>query len=48
VTQLTDAKNLAGLDLLHVTLLIPVALIVAFGGLVIYMRSRKKVAAMAA
>ena len=46
--QLTDAKNLAGLDLLHVTLLIPVALIVAFGGLVIYMRSRKKVAAMAA
>jgi len=43
--QLTDAKNLAGLDLLHVTLLIPVALIVAFGGLVIYMRSRKKVAA---
>jgi MFS family permease len=48
VSQLTDAKNLAGLDLLHVTLLIPVALIVAFGGLVIYMRSRKKVAAMAA
>ena len=47
-TQLVDAKNLAGLDLLHVTLLIPVGLIVAFGGLVIYMRSRKKVAVMAA
>jgi hypothetical protein len=46
--QLADAKNMAGIDLLHVTLVIPIVLIVAFGGLVLYMRSRKKVAVMAA
>ena len=46
--QLADAKNMAGIDLLHVTLFIPIALIVAFGGLVLYMRSRKKVSQMAA
>ena len=46
--QLADAKNLAGIDLLHVTLVIPVVLIFAFGGLVIYMRSRHKVSPMAA
>jgi len=40
--DLVTAKNLAGLDLLHVTLVIPIVLIVAFGGLIIYMRSRKK------
>jgi MFS family permease len=40
--HLADAKNLAGIDLLNVTLVIPIVLIVAFGGLVIYMGKRKK------
>ena len=39
---LANAKNLAGPEILQATLIIPVILIVAFGGLVIYLRSRKK------
>jgi fucose permease len=39
---LTNAKNLAGPEVLQATLVIPVVLIIAFGGLVIYMRSRNK------
>jgi MFS family permease len=36
------ARSAAGPDILRITLVIPVVLIVAFGGLVIYMRSRAK------
>jgi len=39
---LANAKNLAGPEILQATLIIPLLLIVAFGGLVIYLRSRKK------
>ncbi|WP_029275586.1 MFS transporter [Pedobacter borealis] len=39
---LVNAKNLAGPEILQATLIIPVILIVAFGGLVLYLRSRKK------
>lgn len=39
---LANAKNLAGPEILQTTLIIPIILIVAFGGLVIYLRSRKK------
>lgn len=39
---LANAKNLAGPEILQATLIIPVILIVVFGGLVIYLRSRKK------
>ncbi|TBO42231.1 MFS transporter [Pedobacter kyonggii] len=39
---LANAKNLAGPEILQATLIIPILLIVAFGGLVIYLRSRKK------
>lgn len=39
---LANAKNLAGPEILQATLIIPVILIVAFGGLVLYLRSRKK------
>ena len=39
---LANAKNLAGPEVLQATLIIPIVLIVAFGGLVIYMRSRSK------
>lgn len=39
---LVSAKNLAGPEILQATLIIPIILIVAFGGLVIYLRSRKK------
>ena len=39
---LANAKNLAGPEILQATLIIPIILIVAFGGLVIYLRSRKK------
>jgi MFS family permease len=39
---LVNAKNLAGPEILQATLIIPIILIVAFGGLVIYLRSRKK------
>ena len=37
---LAEAKNLAGPEVLQATLIIPVILFLAFGGLVIYMRSR--------
>jgi MFS family permease len=36
------ARSAAGPEVLHTTLVIPIALIVAFGGLVLYMRSRNK------
>ncbi|WP_412467637.1 MFS transporter [Pedobacter sp. KLB.chiD] len=39
---LANAKNLAGPEILRATLIIPIILIVAFGGLVVYLRSRKK------
>lgn len=39
---LNAANNLAGPEVLQVTLILPIILIFAFGGLVIYMRSRKK------
>lgn len=38
----SNAKNLAGPEVLQATLTIPIVLIIAFGGLVIYMRSRNK------
>jgi MFS family permease len=44
---LANAKNLAGPEILQATLIIPIILIVAFGGLVIYLRSRKKSRAVA-
>lgn len=45
---LANAKNLAGPEILRATLIIPIILIVAFGGLVIYLRSRKKNSAVVA
>jgi MFS family permease len=39
---LESAKSLAGPDVLHLTLAIPLVLIVAFTGLVFYMRTKKK------
>lgn len=44
---LANAKNLAGPEILQATLIIPIILIAAFGGLVIYLRSRKKASAVA-
>ncbi|RLJ79682.1 MFS transporter [Pedobacter alluvionis] len=44
---LANAKNLAGPEILRATLIIPIILIVAFGGLVIYLRSRKKASVVA-
>jgi MFS family permease len=41
---LETAKSLAGPDVLHFTLTIPLVLIVAFTGLVFYMRAKKKTA----
>jgi fucose permease len=38
-----EAKRAAGPEILNATLIIPIILIVAFAGLVIYMRGRKKV-----
>ncbi|MHA4895917.1 MFS transporter [Pedobacter sp. PWIIR3] len=40
-SALDAAKNLAGPEVLQVTLILPIILIFAFGGLVVYMRSRK-------
>jgi fucose permease len=40
---LNEAKKAAGPEILNATLVIPIILIVAFTGLVIYMRGRKKV-----
>jgi fucose permease len=45
---LDNAKSLAGPDVLHLTLTIPLVLIVAFAGLVFYMRTKKKTAPLAA
>ncbi|MFS2185485.1 MULTISPECIES: MFS transporter [Mucilaginibacter] len=42
------ARSAAGPEVLNTTLIIPIALIVAFIGLVIYMRSRKKTASLGA
>lgn len=39
---IANAKNLAGPEILQATLVIPVLLILAFGGLVIYMRIKSK------
>ena len=39
---LNDAKKAAGPEILNTTLIIPIILIVAFAGLVIYMRGKKK------
>ncbi|WP_181305853.1 sugar MFS transporter [Rufibacter sp. XAAS-G3-1] len=39
---LDNAKNLAGPEVLQATLIIPIILAFAFGGLFLYMRSRKK------
>ena len=39
---LNEAKKAAGPEILNTTLILPVILIAAFGGLVIYMRGRKK------
>jgi MFS family permease len=41
---LESAKSLAGPDVLHLTLAIPLVLIVAFAGLVFYMRGKNKTA----
>jgi fucose permease len=40
---LNEAKKSAGPEILNATLIIPIILVVAFTGLVIYMRGRKKV-----
>jgi MFS family permease len=40
--QLIEAKRAAGPEIINVTMVIPIVLSVAFAGLVIYMRSRKK------
>jgi MFS family permease len=40
--QLLEAKRAAGPEVINFTMIIPIALTVAFAGLVIYMRSRKK------
>ncbi|WP_461449201.1 MFS transporter [Mucilaginibacter sp.] len=45
--ELARAQSLAGFDVLHTTLLIPIVLIVAFGGLVFYMNTQRKKAAVA-
>ena len=45
---LDQAKKAAGPEIINVTLIIPIVLIVAFTGLVIYMRSRKKLIAQPA
>jgi hypothetical protein len=43
-TALNDAKAAAGPAIINVTLVIPIILIIAFAGLFLYMRSKKKVA----
>jgi hypothetical protein len=42
-----QARSTAGPEILHTTMFLPMALIVAFGGLVLYMRGRKKTGALA-
>ncbi len=39
---LNQAKSLAGPEVLQATLVIPIILILAFGGLFLYMRSKRK------
>lgn len=41
-TALADAQTAAGPEILNVTLIIPIVLVVAFAGLVIYMRGRRR------
>ncbi len=43
-TTLNEAKKAAGPEIINATLMIPLVLIIAFAGLVFYMRSRKKMA----
>jgi len=43
-TLYNQAKDVAGIDVLHITSFIPIGLVIAFVGLVVYMRSRKKTA----
>lgn len=45
---LEEATKAAGPEIINVTLIIPIMLVVAFTGLVIYMKNRKKTAAAAA
>jgi len=45
--ELAHAQSLAGFDVLHTTLVLPIVLIVAFGGLVFYMNGKRKKAAIA-
>jgi MFS family permease len=45
-TLYNQIKGMAGIDVLHITSFIPLGLIVAFAGLVIYMRSRNKTASL--
>ncbi|HMP94302.1 MAG TPA: MFS transporter, partial [Phnomibacter sp.] len=40
---LNAAKSAAGPEILNATLMLPIALTVAFAGLYVYMRNRKKV-----
>jgi hypothetical protein len=47
-SQLNQARALAGPEVLQATLTIPIILIVAFAGLTLYMRNRKKPEALAA
>lgn len=42
-----EAKRAAGPEIINVTLIIPIMLVVAFTGLVIYMKNRKRAAAVA-
>jgi hypothetical protein len=44
VAVTNEAKKLAGPEIINATLTIPVILIVAFGGLYVYMRNKKAVA----
>ncbi|WP_333821159.1 MFS transporter [Ohtaekwangia sp.] len=48
VALLAEAKKAAGPEIINVTLIIPIILVFAFTGLVIYMKNRKKTAAVAA
>jgi hypothetical protein len=41
-TLLIEAKKAAGPEIINITLVIPIILVVAFTGLVIYMKNRKK------
>lgn len=47
IAALNEAKKAAGPEIINATLTIPIILIVAFAGLFIYMRNRKKTTALA-